>query len=71
MHSDESYVLRSLKAGAKAYLLKDSAESDLISAISGHHRRKVVLQSWRQQILKEDYVFAAAPIWAPKIPTSS
>ena len=33
MHSDESYVLRSLKAGAKAYLLKDSAESDLISAI--------------------------------------
>jgi len=28
MHSDESYVLRALKAGAKGYLLKDSAESD-------------------------------------------
>ena len=28
MHSDESYVLRALKAGARAYLLKDSAESD-------------------------------------------
>ncbi len=29
MHSDESYVIRSLKAGARAYLLKekDSAES--------------------------------------------
>lgn len=24
MHSDESYVLRALKAGAKAYVLKDS-----------------------------------------------
>ena len=34
MHSDESYVLRALKAGARAYLLKDSAESDLIGAIT-------------------------------------
>jgi len=25
MHSDESYVLRALKAGARGYLLKDSA----------------------------------------------
>ena len=33
MHSDEGYVLRALKAGAKGYLLKDSAESDLIEAI--------------------------------------
>src|SRR5215831_4225284 len=33
MHSDEGYVLRALKAGAKGYLLKDSAESDLIGAI--------------------------------------
>src|SRR5579872_5242122 len=33
MHSDESYVLRALKAGAKGYLLKDSAEGDLIEAI--------------------------------------
>src|SRR3979409_2397671 len=33
MHSDESYVLRALKAGARGYLLKDSPESDLINAI--------------------------------------
>ena len=33
MHSDESYVLRALKAGARAYLLKDSAEADLSRAI--------------------------------------
>ena len=30
MHSDEGYVLRALKAGARSYLLKDSAEGDLI-----------------------------------------
>ncbi len=46
MHSDEGYVLRALKAGAKAYLLKDSAEADLSRAIQGGAgRRKVVLQS--------------------------
>ena len=33
MHSDEGYVLRALKAGARAYLLKDSAEADLARAI--------------------------------------
>ena len=45
MHSDESYVIRSLKAGARAYLLKDSAESDLIDAIHAIMRGEVVLQS--------------------------
>src|ERR1022692_1832751 len=30
MHQDESYVLRSLKAGAKGYLLKDSLRSDIL-----------------------------------------
>jgi DNA-binding NarL/FixJ family response regulator len=30
MHADESYVLRSLKAGARGYLLKDSVKADLI-----------------------------------------
>src|SRR5271165_6199404 len=33
MHADEGYVLRALKAGARAYLLKDSAEEDLTRAI--------------------------------------
>src|SRR5580704_14534091 len=33
MHSDESYVLRALKAGARAYILKNSAEADLIRAV--------------------------------------
>jgi len=32
MHSDESYVLRALKAGAKGYLLKASPEADVLAA---------------------------------------
>jgi len=33
VHSDESYVMRALQAGARAYLLKDSAAPDLLAAI--------------------------------------
>jgi two-component system, NarL family, response regulator NreC len=33
MHSDEDYLLAALNAGARAYLLKDSAEDNLIRAI--------------------------------------
>jgi len=33
MHSDETYVLRCLRAGALGYVLKESAEGELISAI--------------------------------------
>ena len=33
MHSDESYVLRALKAGARGYVLKEAAESELIAAL--------------------------------------
>jgi two-component system response regulator NreC len=33
MHRDESYVLRSLKAGARGYLLKDSPREDVLSAV--------------------------------------
>jgi two-component system response regulator NreC len=33
MHSDEAYLLRALSAGAKGYLLKDSAEVDLVRAV--------------------------------------
>ena len=48
MHSDEGYVLRALKAGAKGYLLKDSAEGDLIDAIKSVHAGQNVLQSGNQ-----------------------
>lgn len=37
MHSDEGYVQQAIKAGATAYLLKDSAADDLMEAIKAVH----------------------------------
>ncbi len=56
MHSDESYVLRALKAGAKAYLLKESAESDLIGAIRAVAAGKAYFSPAVSRMLVEDYV---------------
>lgn len=33
MYSDEEYLMRAISAGAKGYLLKDSAEPDLVTAV--------------------------------------
>ena len=33
MHADESYIIRALSAGARAYLLKDATDEDLIPAL--------------------------------------
>jgi two-component system response regulator NreC len=56
MHSDESYVIRSLKAGARAYLLKDSAEADLIAAIHAITEGKSFFSPAISKLLKEDYM---------------
>jgi two-component system response regulator NreC len=56
MHFDESYVIRSLKAGARAYLLKDSAKADLIQAIQAISRGNSFFSPRIRSILKEDYM---------------
>jgi two-component system response regulator NreC len=56
MHSDESYVLKALKAGARAYLLKDSAEHDLINAIKAVSEGKAFFSPAISKMLVEDYV---------------
>lgn len=56
MHSDEGYVLRALKAGAKAYLLKDSAEVDLERAIRAAAQGKSYFSPAVGKVLLEDYV---------------
>jgi two-component system, NarL family, response regulator NreC len=56
MHSDESYVIRALKAGARAYLLKDSAESDLLGAIEALSDGKSFFSPAISRLLVEDYM---------------
>lgn len=56
MHSDETYVMRAMKAGARAYLLKDSAEADLIRAIQAVSQGKSFFSPKISRILAEEYV---------------
>jgi DNA-binding NarL/FixJ family response regulator len=56
MHADEGYVIRALKAGVKAYLLKDSAEADLIAAIRAISEGKSFFSPAIARLLKEDYM---------------
>jgi DNA-binding NarL/FixJ family response regulator len=56
MHSDEAYVLKALKSGAKGYLLKDSAEYDLINAIKSVNEGKAFFSPAISRMLVEDYM---------------
>ena len=56
MHSDETYVLRALKAGAKGYLLKNSAEADLIHAVRAVADGKSFFSPAIGRMLLEDYM---------------
>jgi len=56
MHSDESYVLRALKAGARAYILKNSAEADLIRAVLAVSEGKSFFSPVISKMLLDDYV---------------
>jgi two-component system, NarL family, response regulator NreC len=56
MHQDESYVLGSLKAGAKGYLLKDSIRSEVVQAIRSVHEGRSFLTRKVARIMQEDYV---------------
>jgi two-component system, NarL family, response regulator NreC len=56
MHADESYVMRALNAGAKGYLLKDSADDDLPNAVRTVAEGRPFFSPAIAQTLLEDYV---------------
>jgi DNA-binding NarL/FixJ family response regulator len=56
MHADEGYVLRALKAGARGYILKNSAEADLIRAIRSVAEGKSFFSPVISKMLLDDYV---------------
>lgn len=56
MHSDETYILRALKAGARGYLLKDSAEADLIKAVHAVAGGKSFFSPVVSKLLLDDYI---------------
>jgi two-component system response regulator NreC len=56
MHADESYVLRALNAGVKGYLLKESAENDLLRAVQTVSQGKPFFSPAITKTLLEDYM---------------
>jgi two-component system response regulator NreC len=56
MYSDEGYLVRALNAGAKGYLLKESAEDDVWRAIEAVSSGKPYFSPGMTQVLVEDYV---------------
>ena len=56
MYADESYLVRALSAGAKGYLLKDSAEVDIVRAVGVVSKGRPFFSPQISQSLLEDYV---------------
>jgi DNA-binding NarL/FixJ family response regulator len=56
MHADEAYVHQILQAGATGYLLKDSADVDLIQAVSAVSKGKSFFSPAVARLMLDDYV---------------
>ena len=56
MYRDETYILRALTAGARGYLLKDTAEEEILPAIKAVIRGVSYFSAAISQTLLEDHV---------------
>jgi two-component system, NarL family, response regulator NreC len=56
MHADESYIIRALAAGARAYLLKSATDEDLLPAVRAVASGKPFFSPAVTAVLIEDYV---------------
>ena len=56
MHADEAYVAEMLQAGASGYLLKDSADVDLIQAVSEVANGRSFFSPAIARVMLDDYV---------------
>jgi two-component system, NarL family, response regulator NreC len=58
MYADEAYLIRALSVGAKGYLLKESAEVDIVRAVQVVSQGRPFFSPQIAQSLLEDYVRA-------------
>jgi DNA-binding NarL/FixJ family response regulator len=56
MHSAEAYITQALQAGATGYLLKDSADTDLIRAVEDVGAGRSFLSPAVARVMVDDYV---------------
>jgi two-component system, NarL family, response regulator NreC len=60
MHSDQAYVTQAVQAGARGYLLKESAGAELIEAIAAVAAGKSFFSPAVAQVVFDDYVRSLA-----------
>ena len=56
VHDNEEYIHRILQAGASGYLLKESAVSDLVSAINAVEKGDIFLSPSISKVVVKDYI---------------
>jgi DNA-binding NarL/FixJ family response regulator len=56
MHLEEAYIIQALKAGARGYLLKDSADTELIRAVTAVAAGKSFFSPAAARVMLDDYV---------------
>jgi two-component system, NarL family, response regulator NreC len=56
MHSDEAFVTSALQAGARGYLMKDSADTDLIRGVAAVASGKSFFSPAAAKVMLDDYL---------------
>ena len=56
MHANEAYIIQALKAGARGYLLKDSADTELIRGVTAVAAGKSFFSPAVAKVMLDDYV---------------
>ena len=56
MHGDETYVLRCLRAGARGYVLKESAEGELIAAVRAVAAGRTYFSPKVSRLLQQEHI---------------
>lgn len=56
MHTDETYILRAISAGAKGYILKDAVEDEILPAVRAVVNGKSYFSPSIAKTLREDYI---------------
>jgi len=56
MHAEEAYITQAMKAGARGYLLKDSADTELIRAVMAVAAGKSFFSPVVARVMLDDYV---------------
>jgi len=56
MHSEEAFITQALQAGARGYLLKDSADTDLIRGVTAVSAGKSFFSPAAAKVMLDDYL---------------